>query len=136
MKIIAYRPEKDLFWIGCTRDEAEKFFIPLISKEQEKDLPSFLSRIQEGYSDSYKKMVCEVMGIDEMSFIYFGVSRDLKFCYFSVPHHPFHQLWNGFSEFAKCDAVEIKDLSELKDVKPTYKGVPFDSLPENQIRWF
>lgn len=136
MKIIAYRPEKDLFWIGCTKEEAEKFFIPLIGKEQEVFWPNFLARMQEGYPDGYKKMVCEVMDIDEMSYIYFGVSRDLKICYFAVPHHPFHQLWNGYSAFARCDAVEIEDLSELKDVEPTYKGVPFGTLSENQIPWF
>lgn len=60
MKIISYRPEKDLFWIGCIKDEAEKFFIPLISKDQEKDLPIFFARMQEGYSDEYKKMVLEI----------------------------------------------------------------------------
>ena len=51
MKIIAYRPEKDLFWIGCTKEEAEKFFIPLIGKEQEVFWPNFLARMQEGYPD-------------------------------------------------------------------------------------
>lgn len=135
MKIVSYRPNDDQFWIGCTKDEAEKFFVPLLDEQRKAFLPEFFTRMQDYCSDRYKELVCKTMGVDEMSFIYFNVSRDLKECYYSVPHHPFHNLWNGHGPFVRCDTVEIKDLSELKDIKPTYKGVLLSSLSESQMSW-
>lgn len=135
MKITAYRPHDDQFWIGCTKDEAEKFFASLLNEKQKKNLPEFFDRMEEYRSDWYKELVCKTMGIDEMSFSYFNVSRDLTVCYYSVRHHPFHNLWNGYGPFVRCDVVEIKDLSELKDFKPTYKGVLLSTLSDNQMSW-
>lgn len=49
------------------------------------------------------------------------LSRDLKGCYYDVPHHPFHPLWNAYSPFARCEIIEISDPSELETVKPIVK---------------
>ena len=46
---------------------------------------------------------------------------ELKVCYYDVPHHPFHHLWNAYSPFAKCDIIEISDISELETVKPVVR---------------
>ena len=121
MKIISYRPADDQFWIGCTKEEAEKFFIPLLNEDSKNGLSEFL-RHCEMYDDEYREMVCETMGIEELSYMYFNVSRDLKICYYDVPHHPFHQLWNAYSPFVKCDFIEISHTSELKNVVPTFNG--------------
>lgn len=120
MLIISYRPGDDQFWIGCTMAEAERYFFPQLSNEQKGDLPRFLEQMKR-YTPKYRKMVCETMGIDKLSDIYFNVSRDLKVCYYDVPHHPFHHLWNAYSPFAKCDIIEISDISELKTVKPVVR---------------
>ena len=117
MLIISYRPRDDQFWIGCTMAEAEKYFFPLLNEQQKEGLTGFLEQLKE-YTPKYKEMVCETMGIDMLSDIYFNVSRDLKVCYYDVPHHPFHQLWNAYSPFARCEFIEISDPAELKTVKP------------------
>ena len=49
------------------------------------------------------------------------LSRDWKVCYYDVPHHPFHPLWNAYSLFARCEIIEISDSSELEIVKPIVK---------------
>lgn len=123
MKIISYRPRDDQFWIDCTMEEAEQFFIPLLEDWRKDRLPNYFREYEEQFSSpAYQKIVCETMEIKEMSYIYFNVSRDLKICYYDVPHHPFHQLWNAYSPFRKCDIIEISHPSELKAIRPTYKG--------------
>ena len=41
MKIISYRPRDDQFWIGCTKEEAEQFFIPLLEDWRKERLPNY-----------------------------------------------------------------------------------------------
>ncbi|MEE1277115.1 MAG: hypothetical protein UHC59_08995 [Fibrobacteraceae bacterium] len=94
--------------------------VPLLNEQQKEGLSGFLEQLKE-YTLEYKEMVCETMGIDKLSDIYFNVSRDLKVCYYDVPYHPFHPLWNAYSLFARCEIIEISDPSELETVKPIVK---------------
>ena len=66
------------------------------------------------------------MKVDEIAYAYFNVSRDLSVCYADVAHHPFHQLWNGYSPFCLCDQVEISSPDELKELVMTYQGKPYE----------
>lgn len=83
-------------------------------------------------AEAYDDMVKEAMGVDEMSYAYFNVSRDLSECYSDVAHHPFHQLWNGYSPFYLCDHIAIDTPDELKYIQPTYKGKSFEQILEDE----
>ena len=74
----------------------------------------------------YERMIKETMEVNEVAYAYFNVSRDLSVCYSDVAHHPFHQLWNGYSPFRKCDHIVIDSLEELKNLVMTYQGKPYE----------
>ena len=115
MEIISYRPNDDQFWIGCSKEEAERYFVPLLKG---KDLEYYKSMIvRQKYTPDYVSMVKSCMEIEELSYAYFNVSRNLDLCYYDVPHHPFHQLWNAYSLFRRCKHVVINSLEELKDIE-------------------
>ena len=129
MKIISYRPFDDQFWIACNKEEAEKWFIPLLDEWGRKQLDTWFRLYSDRKRDSdngkrYEDMVKEAMGVDEIAYAYFNVSRDLSVCYADVAHHPFHQLWNGCSPFHLCDHVDIDTPEDLKDIVMTYNGKP------------
>ena len=131
MKIISYRPTDDQFWIACNKEEAEKWFIPLLDENGLRQLNDWfhLYEICKGGPDQgqeYESIVKEMMGVDEIAYAYFNVSRDLSVCYADVAHHPFHQLWNGYSPFCPCDHVEINSPTDLKDIVMTQDGKPFE----------
>ncbi len=71
------------------------------------------------------------MEVDDVAYAYFCVSRDLSRCYADVAHHPFHQLWNAYSPFRRCDHVEINSPDELKNIEMTYKGKPIEPTDED-----
>ena len=125
MKIISYKPDDDEFWIGCSKEEAEKFFIPLLNEDSKDGLSEFLRRCGM-YDDEYRKMVCKYMGIKELSYIYFNVSRDLKVCYYAFPHQPYHSRNEG--TYINCDIIEISNLSDLERVNPTINGKIIESV--------
>ena len=105
MMIISYRPFDDQSWIACSKEEAEKWFVPLLNEERLKHYHDVLrmnldrKRQDPENAVAYEKMVKEAMGVDEVAYAYFNVSRDLSECYSDVSHHPFHQLWDGYSPF-------------------------------------
>ena len=133
MMIISYRPSDDQFWIACSKEEAEKWFVPLLNEERLKYYHDVLrmnldrKRQDPENAVAYEKMVKGAMGVDEVSYAYFNVSRDLSECYSDVAHHPFHQLWNGYSPFCLCDHIVIDTPDELKTVVMTYQGEPFEA---------
>jgi hypothetical protein len=56
MKIISYRPRDDQFWIGCTMEEAEQFFIPLLEDWRKDRLPNYFREYEEQFSSpAYQK---------------------------------------------------------------------------------
>ena len=67
-----------------------------------------------------------MMGIDELAYSPLQCLPRLSVCYADVAHHPFHQLWNGYSPFCPCDHVELETTEELHLVEPTFEGKPFE----------
>ncbi len=136
MTIISYRPSDDQFWIACTKEEAEKWFVPLLDErglKQYHDVLFMTEKWKRGSSDfvkDYNQMIKNAMCVDEVAYAYFNVSRDLSVCYSDVAHHPFHQLWNGYSPFCFCDHIVINTPDELKTVVMTYQGKPFGENKE------
>jgi len=128
MTIISYRPYDDQFWIACTQEEAEKWFVPLLDEQRLRQYLDVLKMNEErkrgkpDWDAEYNQMIKETMKVDEVAYAYFNVSRDLSVCYSDVAHHPFHQLWNGYSPFEYCDHVDIKTPDELKHVRMTRDG--------------
>lgn len=141
MTILAYMPvssdEPDSFWIACTKEEAEKWFIPLLNENGHRWLQNWLNDCEMRAQDKdhgkwYEDMIKETMHVDRIAYAYFCVSRDLSKCYADVAHHPFHQLWNGYSPFRKCDHVEINTPDDLKDIVITYEGKPIVLTEEEE----
>ena len=138
MTIISYIPSSklDSFWIACSKEEAEKWFVPLLDEKglkQYKDVLRMNAERKEHTPDNgaeYNDIIKEAMEVNEVAYAYFCVSRDLSDCYADVAHHPFHQLWNGYSPFHRCDHVEINTLDQLKDIVMTYKGEPIKLVDE------
>ena len=130
MKIISYRPSDDQFWIDCNKEEAEKWFIPLLDEHGLRQLKDWIRfnnerKCNPDLEQNYESIVKETMEVDEIAYAYFNVSRDLSVCYADAAHYPFHQLWNGYSPFCRCDHVEINSPDELKDIVMTLEGKPF-----------
>lgn len=134
MTIIAYAPSPvlDQFWIACSKEEAERWFVPLLDERelnQYHDVLRMNAERREYNPEQYVKyceMIKETMEVNEVAYAYFCVSRDLSECYADVAHHPFHQLWNGYSPFCRCDHVEIDSPDQLKDIVMTLDGKPFE----------
>ena len=130
MKVIACCPGSGEFWIACNKEEAEKWFIPLLDENGLRNLDNWFRlyashKEGEDQGKHYEKTIKEVMRVNEIAYAYFNVSRDLSVCYADVAHHPFHQLWNGYSPYCLCDQVEIQSPDELKDLVMTYNGKPY-----------
>ena len=138
MTIIAYIPSLvlDEFWIGCSKEEAEKWFVPRLDENRLEQYNVVLRMNAERkehdahWATEYDDMIKETLGVNEVSYIYFGVTRDRSNCYAEVAHYPFHQLWNGYSPFCLCDHVTIDSPEQLKDIVMTYKGKPFEISKE------
>lgn len=136
MKIISYRPDDDQFWIACSKEEAEKWFVPLLDDQKLNQYQEVLNENEhrKGHPEvaaKYEDMVKEALQVNEVAYAYFNVSRDLTVCYSDVAHHPFHQLWNGYSPFCLCDHIEINSPDQLKNIVMTYEGEPFKKEKSN-----
>ena len=139
MRIISYIPSLvlDKFWIACSKEEAEKWFIPLLDERGLDRLHNWFRfyeqcKQQPDHGKDYEQMIKDTMEVDEVAYAYFCVSRDLSECYADVAHHPFHPLWNAYSPFRRCDHVEIDSPDELKDIVMTYKGKPIEPSDEEE----
>jgi hypothetical protein len=137
MKIISYIPPEpgkvDSFWIACSKEEAEKWFIPLLDENGLRWLQNWFNDCERRMRDKdqrqgYEQMIKETMHVNELAYAYFCVARDLSKCYANVAHHPFHQLWNGYSPFLRCDQVDINSPDELKDIVMTLDGRPISEI--------
>lgn len=127
MIILNYRPSDDQFWIGCTFEEAESKIISLMNRN---DILKYLDLKKGEYcklSKEYVQGIRECYGINEIPEAYFNISRDLKVCYPEFPLFPFAGQWNAYCPFVDCDHVEIKDLSELKQIEVTFDGKPISN---------
>ena len=142
MKIISYIPaapdKPDSFWIACSKEEAEKWLVPLLDEEGLRQYNMVLrmnaNRKEQDplWEEKYNDMIKETMGVNEVAFVHFCISRDLSECYAEVAHHPFHQLWNGYSPFWRCDHVDINTPDDLKDIVMTLDGRPISELVEEE----
>jgi hypothetical protein len=134
MTIISYRPSDDQFWIACSKEEAEKWFVPLLNERGLRRYRDVLltnekrKQFDPEGEVRYNQIVKDAMDVDEVAYAYFNVSRDLSVCYSDVAHHPFHQLWNAYSPFYLCDHIVINTPDELKSIQPTYKGKSFEEI--------
>ena len=137
MTILSYIPavadKQDSFWIACSKEEAEKWFIPLLDERGHQWLQNWFEACEMRARDKdqgkwYEDMIKEAMHVDGLAYAYFCVSRNLSECYADVAHHPFHQLWNGYSPFWRCDHVEINTPDELKDIVMTLNGRPISEI--------
>ena len=132
MEVISCRPGQGQFWVACNKEEAEKWFVPLLDKSHLKQFNDVLMMNEERkigdaeYALEYERMIKETMEVNEVAYAYFNVSLDISICYSDVAHHPFHQLWNGYSPFRKCDHIVIDSLEELKNLVMTYQGKPYE----------
>ena len=131
MTIISYRPDDDQFWIACTQEEAEKWFVPLLNERWLRLYHEVLltnerrKQCEPERDKEYNQIIKDAMQVDEVAYAYFNVSRNLSVCYSDVAHHPFHQLWNGYSPFCLCDHIVINTPDELKTVVMTHQGKAF-----------
>lgn len=142
MKIISYIPavpgKPDSFWIACSKEEAEKWFVPLLNEKGLDNYNMVLRMNAERkehdpeWDAEYNKMIKETMEVEEVAYVHFCVSRDLSDCYAEVAHHPFHQLWNAYSPFWRCDHVDINTPDDLKDIVMTLDGRPISELVEEE----
>lgn len=139
MTIIACCPgEKESFWIACTKEEAEKWFVPLLDEMGMNFYVNARRFVEDRLrvpENGYEEMIKETMLVNELAYAYFCITRDLSDCYSDVPHHPFHQLWNAYSPFCLCDHVTINTLDELKDVVLTWHGKPLSEDDESIIHF-
>ena len=135
MQIISCIPEANKFWIACNKEEAEEWFIPLLDESGLECLNNWFQLYEDRKSNidhgkEYEQIIKDMMGVKEIAYAYFCVSRDMSDCYAEVAHHPFHQLWNGYSPFRRCDPIDISSPEELKDVVLTYKGKTLDQYDD------
>lgn len=137
MEILSYIPaasgKPDSFWIACSKDEADKWFIPLLDDGGLLELKNWLRQCEDRMRQpdrgkEYEQMIRDAMQVDGLAYAYFCVARDLSECYAEVAHHPFHQLWNGYSPFWRCDHVTINTLDDLKDIVMTLDGKPIAEI--------
>lgn len=124
MKILAYRKEEDQFWIACSKDEAERWFIPRLSDE---NLNNFKNLKEgRGHWNEENMSICmdmmKLLGVEELDYAYFNVSRDLSVCYSSDPYYPVSPWWNGLSPFVVVDLAVIQSPDELAGFVPTSGG--------------
>jgi len=65
MEIISYRPSDDQFWIGCSKAEAEKFFLPLLD-QCGLDHYNMIMRDKIGRDRDYWDMIRDTMGVERV----------------------------------------------------------------------
>lgn len=139
MKIFFYRPNDDQFWIGCSEEEAESLILPKMKKDA---ILSYLSWLRYSKRDKrstrmtamYRKLY-GLKSIKQMPEVFFNVSRDLKVCFPQEPYFPIGPMWNAYSPFRLCDHKTIESLGELKNIKMTYKGIPYEEVDHENEAW-
>lgn len=108
MKIEWIWPETDDeggFWVECTFEEAISEIYPRLSEKE--------IQISNKEADYYDNNILEKLGTNPKYKYCFIVSKDLKRILPRHPYFPFHQLWNAYSPFIKCEIREIETLNEL-----------------------
>ena len=108
MKVLSYNPSEDRFFVGlselefkqvkeiyshCTNDIGKEMFV--IRQYDIRDAYRYTDEPEE--SMNYINMIKEAYEIDNLPFICVIVDRNLVHIETSVHHHPFHNLWNGYS---------------------------------------
>lgn len=130
MIILTYMPSEDKFWIGCNKEECEKWFVPRISDQNKKLYESLIGWEK---SKSASNAVKNFFGIKEVSYMYFLVSRDLQKCSCEEPHLPFSSQW-VYYPFVECEFVEISSPDELLTL--AIKKKKLDSFTKDDISRF
>ena len=124
MKILAYRKKEDQFWIACNQEEAERWFLPRLNSE---GLDCFKNIKEEiVHWNEEKRAVCmdmmKLLGVDDLDYAYFNVSRDLSVCYSGHPYYPVSPWWTTGSPYVDMDLAIIKSPDELVNFVPTFEG--------------
>ena len=139
MKIYFYRPGDDQFWLGCTEEEAENFFLPEMEKGGILHY-LYMQRCckQEPRGARLCAMYRQLYGlksIKELPEVFFNVSRDLKVCFLEEPYFPIGLMWNGYCPFRMCDQRVIESPKELMEIEMTLGGKPFSQINWDEEGW-
>ena len=121
MIILSYDPTDDKFFIGLSFEEFNKitkdYNIKYCHCNYQNDVEHFNHQLQ---NKEYVKMIKQVYGIDEVPYICIITDRTKVQIETTVHHHPFHQLWNGYSPWRKIQPLLINEL-DLENIKINIK---------------
>lgn len=121
MIILSYDPTDDKFFIGLSFEEFNKIIkdynIKYCHCNYQNDVEHFNYQLQ---NKEYVKMIKQVYGIDEMPYVCIITDRTKVQIETTVHHHPFHQLWNGYSPWRKIQPLLINEL-DLENIKINVK---------------
>jgi len=137
MKILLYSPQYEHFWVGCSREEAERELLPHMEKEQ---ILEYLRITGNDDSDnrggSYVDTVTHIYGINEVPEVFAVITRDMKVRVVDDPLYPFSALVPD-SVFHECDHIEIGSIGQLKRLCMTHDGgEPFNGQPARRRLYF
>ncbi|MBQ2891935.1 MAG: hypothetical protein IJE45_03485 [Bacilli bacterium] len=112
MIILSYNPDEDELFIGLSFKEFEKINkdydnITYCHWNYQNDVEHFDYQLQ---NKEYVKMIKQVYGIDELPYICIITDRKHNRIQTAVHHHPFHQLYNGYSPWKKIKPVIINSF--------------------------
>ena len=111
MIILSYNPTDDKFFIGLSFEEFNKinqeYNINYYHGNYQNEVEHFNYQLQ---NKEYVKMIKQVYAIDEIPYICIITDRTQNQIETTVHHHPFHQLWNGYSPWKKINPVIINNL--------------------------
>lgn len=130
MRVLAYNPREDEFFIGASFAEflslPEKYmteeakasietyeiFIEEEQKRQKKALEN-----KDSFYFNYFDYIKNLYGTDIFPDICFCMSRGASVLEVIDYDFPFHHMWNAYSPWVKIKVVEIDDLAVLSTLK-------------------
>lgn len=119
MKVLAYNPSDDLFFIGASFDELLKLEAEYrinsdeFSVENAKQFIDEENRFASDGAFSYFDMIKNMYKIDTVPDICFFVPRNLSVLTLMSYDFPFHHMWNAYSPWIRVYVTEISNLAEL-----------------------
>lgn len=124
MKVLAYNPESDLFFIGASFDEFSRIqsrhtvyntgsSLEIAKQLMQEETASVLA----GEGSFYFDLIKDCYGIDVVPDICFSVCNDLSVLEVMEHDFPFGHMWNGYSPWKEIHIVDIDDLNELKEIR-------------------
>lgn len=124
MKILAYRKDQDQFWIACSKEEAEKWFIPRLDSESLDSFKNIKEETDHWNEEEITRCLdmMKLLGVEDLDYAYFSISRDLSECIPGYPYFPVSPWWTTGSPFVDMDLALIQSPEELVNFVPTFDG--------------